>query len=496
MSATALTRHLLPLSLAALAALAALTLSPTGTAATGPSPGPVGPNSSQTPYLVRSAPGVVPRSVLTVGDTADNGYRMVGKPDGLGAFDNGDGTFTLLMNHELPAMRGIVRDHGAAGAFVSRWTIDKDSLRVLTGEDLMHRVWTPATDGGWTPLTAPLNRLCSADLAAQGAFYDAGTGTGTTHRLLLNGEEQGVGRALAHVVDGPDAGSSYVLGSLGRAGWENQVTMPDTGTATVVVGTDDNQGGQVYVYVGQKRAEGNDVERAGLTGGTLYGVRIDGIASESDSTTVPEGGADFSLVPIPGASSMNQNQLESASNALGVTRMARPEDSVWGKTDPGELYVATTGSFTETSRLWRFGFADPSAVTHGGKAEIAVASPPYDEAAPQGPRQMDNITATTRGQVVIQEDSGNQPYRSGVFLFDPATGVVTRIAQADPDRFTPGAPGFLTQAEESSGVVPAPFLGAGMYLLTFQAHVENGDPETVEDGQLLVLSVPPGKPVL
>ena len=28
--------------------------------------------------------------------------RMAGIPDGLGAFDNGDGTMTVLMNHELP----------------------------------------------------------------------------------------------------------------------------------------------------------------------------------------------------------------------------------------------------------------------------------------------------------------------------------------------------------------------------------------------------------
>jgi hypothetical protein len=28
-------------------------------------------------------------------------YRMVGIPDGMGAFDNHDGTFTLLMNHEV-----------------------------------------------------------------------------------------------------------------------------------------------------------------------------------------------------------------------------------------------------------------------------------------------------------------------------------------------------------------------------------------------------------
>jgi len=34
---------------------------------------------------------------------------MVGIPDGLGAYDNRDGSFTLLMNHELGSDKGVVR---------------------------------------------------------------------------------------------------------------------------------------------------------------------------------------------------------------------------------------------------------------------------------------------------------------------------------------------------------------------------------------------------
>jgi hypothetical protein len=60
--------------------------------------GSTGPSSSQSPYLVRSQPGVVLKSIVTVGDAVPRAgggsYRMVGIPDGLGAFDNGDGTFT------------------------------------------------------------------------------------------------------------------------------------------------------------------------------------------------------------------------------------------------------------------------------------------------------------------------------------------------------------------------------------------------------------------
>src|SRR5574341_1082150 len=95
-----------------------------------------GPSSSAAPYLASSAPGVEFTSLLTVGDSVNNKpngdpYRMVGIPDGLGAFDNGDGTFTVLMNHELGNTAGIVRAHGAKGSFVSKWIIEKGDFLVM-----------------------------------------------------------------------------------------------------------------------------------------------------------------------------------------------------------------------------------------------------------------------------------------------------------------------------------------------------------------------------
>src|SRR5687768_9074276 len=74
-----------------------------------------GPSSSQSPYLLGSQPGIVTKSILTVGDSVNTKpdgvtpYSMVGIPDGLGAYDNGDGTFTVLMNHELGSTAGAVR---------------------------------------------------------------------------------------------------------------------------------------------------------------------------------------------------------------------------------------------------------------------------------------------------------------------------------------------------------------------------------------------------
>ena len=386
-----------------------------------------GPSSSETPYVVRTVPGVVTTSILTVGDRAPNGYRLVGLADGLGAYDNGDDTFTLLVDHELGAHASLVRAHGSTGAFVSRWTVDSESLEVLDGSDLVQRIFKPAASGGWEPAPGAMSRLCSADLAAVGTFYDEATGAGTQQRLLLNGEENTedpFGRALAHVVDGPEAGTSYVLSSFGRQEWENLVTQPGGRPSTVVVATNDESTGQVYVYVGAKKAEGNDVERAGLTGGELYGIKITGISPEreDDDTVVPPDGATFELVKLQDVANVTPARMDVLANRAGASRMARPEDAAWDLDGSG-LYVASTASFGRTSRLWHLTFDDPSNVKAGGVARVALASPPYDADAPLGPRMMDNLTVTDRGQVLIQEDTGNQPYVSGIYQFDPSTGA-------------------------------------------------------------------------
>ena len=477
------------------AALVALTATTAVAAAPGSA---TGPSSSASPYLLRTTPGVVTTSVLTVGDSV-GGYRMVGIPDGLGAFDNGDGTFTLVMNHELGAGAGVTRAHGAAGAFVSKWIIEKDTLKVLSGSDLIQRVYQTGVDG-WDEITgtaaAAFNRFCSGDLADASAFYDASTGLGTQDRIFLNGEESGSeGRAVAHVVSGADAGTSFVLPALGRFSWENAVAKPGYGTQTVVVGTDDSTPGQVYVYIGEKKATGNVVERAGLTGGQVYGVKVAGIGQEAQDTTLTLGSSrPFTLVPLGDVSAKSGATLQADSAAAGVSEMARPEDSSWDPSDASSLYVATTNAFSKATRLWHFEFADASDVTKGGTATVAVQGPTTTSTT-EGPHMFDNITVNERGQVLLQEDPGNSAYLAGIWQYDAGTGSVKRIAQHDPSRFAAGGAQFLTVDEESSGIMPAPFLGAGKYLVDVQVHKASSDRELIEGGQLLVLNVAPGKPV-
>jgi hypothetical protein len=110
----------------------------------------------------------------------------------------------------------------------------------------------------------------------------------------------------------------------------------------------------------------------------------------------------------------------------------------------------------------------------------------------EGQQMFDNITVNDRGQVLLQEDVGNNARLGKLWQYFPDTDTLKEIAHHDPDRFTPGAPNFLTQDEESSGIIPAPFLGEGWYLADVQAHYAIPG-ELVEGGQLYALHVPPGK---
>lgn len=68
-----------------------------------------GPSTSISPYLLASEPNVRFTSILTVGDAIPGDGVFGGIPDGLGAFDNGDGTITVLVNHELRARKQTTR---------------------------------------------------------------------------------------------------------------------------------------------------------------------------------------------------------------------------------------------------------------------------------------------------------------------------------------------------------------------------------------------------
>jgi hypothetical protein len=442
--------------------------------------------SSAQPYVVPVEAGVRTAAILTVGDSPNakpdgTPYRMVGIPDGLGAFDNGDGTFTLLMNHELGPTSGIARAHGATGAFVSKWIIRKADLAVMHISDLIQEVitWNPATSSFNPPASGvAFGRFCSADLPAPSALFDAASGKGFDGRLFFNGEEAGdEGRAVVHGMDG----TSWEVPRLGKFSWENSVANPGTGEKTIVLGTDDTGGGQLYVYAGDKTPSGSPIDRAGLTNGVLYGIRVLGQPLENATTGLPDG--PFDVHNFGNVENMTGAALQTASVDALVTGFQRPEDAAWDPNDSNDLYMVTTASFSTASRLWKLHFVDAARPELGGTIEMLLDGS-------EGQRMLDNIVVDQLGHVYLQEDPGGQAHLAKVWRYDIETDVLTLVAQHNPSFFDPASATFLTNDEESSGIIDASdILGPGWFLLDVQAHY-NISGELVQGGQLLAMFDP------
>jgi hypothetical protein len=482
-----------------------------------------GPSTGSTPYLRATSPLVTKvTSILTVDNTGSNaddsigGYGMVGIPDGLGAFDNEDGTFTVLMNHELRDTAGAVRAHGSKGAFVSKWVINKSDLSVASGGDLIQKVygWDTTTQANaTTDATVAFNRFCSADLANQTAFYNSATGLGTQEKIFLTGEEGGTnGFVAATVVTGASAGNSYILGKFNLSqngsgvndwgGWENVVASPFAQDKTVVIGPNDGGDGimsqSVAVYVGTKTNTGSVVDRAGLNNGTLGFVTVTGNPTEIVNATTR-------------ATNITDGTRFSISDTAS-TAFSRPEDGAWNPLNPSEFWFVTTdrldtlsdgvGSQIGQTRLWKLAFDDITDPSLGGSIDLVLDGPTVNG---QKVNMFDNMGFNeTTGTIILQEDVGGTAHNSKVWEYDPKTDRLTQLLMHDSSRF--GDLGVsrtspYTNDEESSGVIDVTsFFVADpnerrynqYYLVTDQAHYTTGiTTAQVEGGQLLLIQAVP-----
>jgi len=471
--------------------------------------GETGPSSSAAPYLVPEVSGVNFTSIITAGDQANDGYIFGGIPDGLGAFDNGNGTFTVLVNHEIQGTDGNVRAQGGTGAYVSQLVIDKNTLQVTSGKDLIQSAYQYNSNapGDFSPITgAALNfsRFCSADLAQQSAYYNATTGLGTQNLIFANGEENGNGRGFAHVVTGSDAGKSFVLPwaspNNNTTSWENFLANPSTGDKTVVISNSDGGQNGVYVYTGNKSATGNDVEKAGLIGGQVYRVDVNNNAPENRDPN-----AGFGLVN-------KQTTFSLVANTNTGTSFLRPEDGAWDPKNPNVYYFATTDrpdagkdnnnnpdipqNQIGRSRLWQLTFNDINNAASGGTIKLIL-----DGTLDNGDYQMfDNFAIDKDGNFILSEDIGNNIHNGKVWYYNPSTGQLTKIAGHDValfgdfDRLNGVViNGSITKDEETTGEIDVTSLlgrndGQKYFLIADQVHKLTGDPATVEGGQLLLVS--------
>ena len=210
-----------------------------------------------------------------------------------------------------------------------------------------------------------------------------------------------------------------------------------------------------------------------------------------DATTGYVGNGRFELVELGtngDVSAMSGLQLEQDAINKNVFRLQRPEDGAWDPRGSGQndFYFVTTASISplRNSRLWRLRFNDVDHPENGGRIDILLTNTPG--------RMLDNITIDRLGRLLLQEDTGNNPWVAKIWLYGIDTGSLTEVAHHDPALFEPGGAGFITQDEESSGIIDAQhILGEGWFLFDVQVHKPSADPELVEGGQLLAMYVDP-----
>ncbi|MCB1121649.1 MAG: esterase-like activity of phytase family protein, partial [Verrucomicrobiae bacterium] len=466
-----------------------------------------GPSTKTGPYVVPSIASVDTTSVLTVGDSI-GGYRMAGIPDGLGALDNKDGTFSLFVHHELGETVGVERAHGGIGAFISKWVITTHHhacgpLQVLEGSDLIQTVMIYNPVSGEYEAADPaytFNRFCSADLAGPGAFY--WNGLGTQYRIFTGGEENDgffggdYGRAFATFVNGPDEGTTYDLPWMGKLAFENVVPSPYPQLHTIVAGLDDSASsnndtlGEIYFYVGVKTDEGSEFEKSGLKGGDLFAVAVEGLAIEDIENGIGNGAGSslpFTLAALPDVSADDGSglfDLTVAENELGITKFLRPEDGAWDPNNPNCFYFVTTGRFGAPGRLFKLTFDNIETPEAGGAITLVLDGT-------EGIVNADNITVDRNSNVLIQEDPGGSSRLARIWFYDAHTGELTDIAQHDPKFFDPDSEFLITTNEEASGIIDVShILGEGLYLISDQVHANSDDPELVEGGQIALVKVP------
>jgi hypothetical protein len=477
-----------------------------------------GPNTTTDPYVLPVADGVSVKSLLTVDDAgaASDGYELVGIPDGLGALEGPGRNFTLFMNHEIRGDLGVVRRHGQKGAFVSTFTINPKTFEVEDGKDTIDpgiRYWnyvTQAYQGTGSPagmnprnpadafLAQPdaFSRFCSGTLSAPNQLRNRRSGRGYAGQIYFGNEESGdEGRVFGVLTDG----TAQQLPRLGMASWENTKPAYNRTDTTLVMGNEDGAAGpfsQLNVYRGTKSGRGNAFDRAGLTNGTHYVLDVldESVATDAQfRTTVGKGKpVAFDLSEVDWDQSGARQNAEGLADGLSVNRI---EDGTWDPKHPDTYYFLTTeggdttpnepGIARDGGGLWKVVFEDIEYPELGGTIELLL-----DGSEAPFLNKPDNLDIDGHGNLLLQEDPGNNRHIARIVAFDTKTGDRGVVAEFDPNLFASGSPNLITIDEETSGIIDAAdLIGPGWWVFDAQVHKASPSAENVELGQLLVMKV-------
>ena len=441
-------------------------------------------------YMEPASSGVTLKALATAGDNF-GGFQWQGVPDGIGVLRDGD-NLTVFVNHEWavtnPIAAATLHANGAAtSSTVSALNLDTEAKVITAGRDLLTSVsfynyatgqygTTPGAPAGaaakdefGTPLhTKALNRFCSSHMAQPGDLSYTMTDEngkkvtyGFTGPAYFTGEEGG-DESRAFTLD--TNGNLSQLPKLGLAAWENFLVAPSTGLRTVIMGNEDGAAtdSQLYMYVGEKTREGHWTDKAGLTNGQNYVMAVTGIATDNAFRAAVAKGTPAQVTFKPIDTTVNGKSQNAQARALG-TVLARVEDGAFDPKNANDYYFVTTESNKDPKAtapnpatpkiardggaLWRLRFSDVADPMAGASLTMLLdgSEAPYLN-------KPDNIDIDGKGNILIQEDPGNNDHVARMVAYRISDGKIGTVAKFVDRYFAPGGAAFITKDEESSGV--------------------------------------------
>lgn len=480
--------------------------------------------------------------IITVGDllpmtgaTAGEQYRFTGIPDAMGIDrDRVTGERVLYVAHEFPNTVTTAPIPGAAsklkGAYVSRFSLDADGSVIEAG--LAHSsviIEGVEIDNPDENDANAFSRFCSGSFAGRIQGLDRPfffTNEESSLTRVYDTSAVGGGAQAVAVVDG----KLHTLPALGRVARETTVVQPRRDRKTVVMSSEDaGYPSYVYMFVGEKSRTGTDpIAKNGLDSGKIYVLAAKGASTNSalqaNNGTFTQTGAanaiDIEWVEMPGAETLNSNELKVAADAAGGFAFARVEDCDFDPAKPTRtLFIGATGGrgANTLGRLYEVTMdpVNPTAdgklglvynseliVTPGGNYTNTGFGPFYSanggsevEASYTGgditagtdyPVSVDNI-AISKDFIVICEDR-NSPAdavfahhnrNGGVWTLDRNSNLAAKLQATFNYSYVEGRDSHSSLSAgrwECSGVTDSSHVfGEGTFVINIQAHDQTVD---------------------